>query len=556
MLRFGLTNLRYRRITFVIYTIVLTTPVPSRLLLSSSSAKSVLISLAIGFVVTLLVLPLLFVACKVISGKRLGEKSLAYPLLILAGIGAIRGAILQGVFVSLEIVDQLSTPAAILLSTVFTVITFVGFSSVMEILIQKKESFNKIFDQSSTLLAQSSSDLMGHSSQDTYDNAVAAVKTSVNQSSDGSAQTGIIDSKSAALEIQKQINEVLRPLSHRLWVNSLGEIKHINLLSIVKDSIVDLDFNARWLLYCQATVCGLGTLMIFGIQSSLYITILSVLTSSFLILIFFKLKPRVTKHPLAFGNTFLLLMGVCPVLVPVAIRNPLNDSANLLAGLILSSTLPWLIVLASTYILISKDRDFALSAAASVGWQIASNSDLIKRADNEEEELAEYFHNSLQSELFGIAKKLENLNMKTEQKQAQALLLSLNIALDRRYQETRPDESDGLVRISKLIESWKGISSISITGLETLTGNSDLAYKVSKLMEEMITNSIRYGKATHIDFSLTNQDTNFEISLSHNGAPQVNQVAGLGSLLISRHAREGVVAHVVGDKTFYKISLT
>ena len=556
MLRFGLIHLRYRRSTFLAYAIVSVFSLPSRLLDASSTMTFVLFTLGVGIVVTALVLPLLFVACNIMSRFRLGEKSIAYPILVIASVGAIRGLILQGVLVVLDLEDGLSTVSGLLSSSIFTLIYFVGISSFMEILILKKESFNQIFNQSAALLTQPSSDLIGHSSEQTYVNTVAAVKASVNEHLSSKMENGLINAKSASLEIQRQINEVLRPLSHRLWVNSLGQIKHTNLISILKDAISDIEFSPKVLLTYQVIVGGFGIALVLGVRTSIYRSIVAALTSFAVIFLFYKFKPSVTKHPFAFGATFLFSIGLFPVLVPIAIRTEIFESPYLFLGLTISPTLPGFIVLASTYKLISRDRDIAVSAAASVSWQLANNAYLSKSDTAKEEELAEYFHNSLQSELFGIAKKLEHLDVDEEQVETKSLLKSLDLALDRGYQDTVPKESDGVARITSLIDSWKGICNVTVTGIETLDPNSDLAFKVSKLMGEMITNSIRYGKATEIEFLLTSQADSFEISLTHDGEPQVNQKSGLGTLLISRHAREGVVTRVQGDKTFYKISLT
>jgi signal transduction histidine kinase len=555
MLRFGLIHLRYRRSTFLAYAIVSVFSLPSRLLDASSTMTFVLFTLGVGIVVTALVLPLLFVACNIMSRYRLGDKSIAYPILVIASVGAIRGLILQGVLVVLDLEDGLSTASGLLSSTIFTLIYFVGISSFMEILIQKKESFNQIFNQSAALLTHPSSDLIGHSSEQTYVNTVAAVKASVNEHLSSKMENGLIDAKSASLEIQRQINEVLRPLSHRLWVNSLGQIKHTNLISILKDAISDIEFSPTVLLAYQVIVGGFGIALVLGVRTSIYLSIVAALTSFAVIFLFYKFKPRVTEHPFAFGVTFLFSIGLFPVLVPIAIRTEIFESPYLFLGLIISPTLPGFIVLASTYKLISRDRDIAVSAAASVSWQLANSAYLSKSDTAKEEELAEYFHNSLQSELFGIAKKLEHLDVDEEQVETKSLLKSLDLALDRGYHDTVPRESDGVARITSLIDSWKGICNVTVTGIETLDPNSDLAFKVSKLIGEMITNSIRYGKATEIEFQLTSQADSFEISLTHDGEPQVNQKSGLGTLLITRHAREGVITQVDDGKTYYKISL-
>ena len=61
-----------------------------------------------------------------------------------------------------------------------------------------------------------------------------------------------------------------------------------------------------------------------------------------------------------------------------------------------------------------QDRDLAIGAATSVGFRVASLADKDNSTDGGIE-LAEYLHNSLQSELFGIAKHLEAASLESSE---------------------------------------------------------------------------------------------------------------------------------------------
>jgi hypothetical protein len=201
---------------------------------------------------------------------------------------------------------------------------------------------------------------------------------------------------SAAKIIQEQINDVLRPLSHRLWINGLGQLKHRNFLSILKTAIENLNFDVKFILAYQFFIGGYGISLVIGVQSSLFMTSVAVVTSILLITIFLRIQSENEKFRFQIGLTFLVLEGLLPVLIPLLIPTQLNDYASFYAGLIISPTIPGLILLISAYRLIIEDRELAIGAASSVGYRVAN---LVAESDSVQNqfELAEYFHNSLQS---------------------------------------------------------------------------------------------------------------------------------------------------------------
>jgi hypothetical protein len=254
------------------------------------------------------------------------------------------------------------------------------------------------------------------------------------------------------------------------------------------------------------------------------------------------------------GLYFLISVGLLPVFVPLVFRNPLNESASAIAGLMISPTLPGLILLISAYKLVIRDRDIAIGAASSVGWRIAKfqrNDDLVENGV----ELAEYFHNSLQSELFGIAKRLEIMSKTGISEAKKELAQSLESALSRNYQNISASEWDGVMRIANLVTSWQGIAAIDISGLDNLVEHSSLAYRASQVIEEMITNTIRYGEADQISVELKVEAMNLQILLTHNGRGKISKKSGLGSLILSQHSNSGLEIKSEEGKTYLHISI-
>lgn len=555
MLKFGLQNLKFRWLTFIFYSLVSTMSVPSRLLRDDSSLNFLLKTLMIGLVVTLFTLPMLWVVCYLNQRYQLGTRNYFYPLGLIVTVGAIRGEIVQLVIAGFGLKDNLTSIYAIFSSMIFTTIYFLVIASFMEKLFQRKEEFNRLFNEASLLLINPS--LPRAEKLDLkyiYDATLAGIKEHMSSLNLKEGTTNASSLRIVSREIQLQINEVLRPLSHRLWVNGLGQVKHRNLFGILRDSIQNLDFGVRNILAYQLFVGGYGISLVLGVKSSLYVTTIGVLTSLSLIYAFFFIRKKMSSFNFELGIVFLILMALLPVFMPIAIRNPLNESANALAGLLISPTLPSLILLISSYRLLARDRDFAIGAASTVRNKIAL---ITMKSSNSGEEihLAEYFHNSLQSELYGISKRLEMISNSPSEPDGAQVIQSLEDALNRNYEEISASKVDGIFRIKRLVDSWKGIAEITSSGLDLIEKNPALSNRASLFIEEMITNTIRYGDADEIHFELTSDTQLLRILLTHNGKKEFVKKSGLGTLLMKHYSEAGLEVEPEIDKNRLRISI-
>ena len=555
MFKFGLQNLKFRKITFFYYGIISVFSVPTRLIQDNSSVAFLFLCLSLGLLITAFVLPMLWLACFLNQKYALGKRSIYYPLALVALVGGLRGWILQQLIAGFGLEDNLRPFFAILTSIIFTLIYFIVISSFMEMALHKRDKFNQIFAEASLLLANPRSAMNDTMDPQTlYSETLDSIKTRLNSVGLGKekSEPGVL--LEASKVIQAQINEVLRPLSHRLWVNAMGQVRHQNLGAILKDAIANLDFSAKAILAYQFFVGGYGIALVVGFKSSLFISTISVTTSMVLIRLYFYLRSRVGNGLLPLGATFLVSIGLLPVFIPISFQSPLNETASVVAALLISPTLPGLILLISAYRMIIRDRDIAIGAASSVGFRVAALP-VKERTANGGIELAEYLHNSLQSELFGIAKRLEAASRGTSGADHSEVLQSLESALNRDYQDISINELGGVMRIQSLISSWQGIAEIEVAGLTNLQEGSILAQLTSQILEELITNTIRYGGADTIEIDLVKGSTHLKIELTHNGKGEISKKSGLGSLLLHQQSAGGVAIGSDSGKTYLRISL-
>lgn len=555
MFKFGLQNLKFRKITFFYYGLVSIFSVPSRLIQDDSSFAFLLLCLSVGALISVITLPMLWLVCFLTEKYGLGMRSILYPLGLIAVVGAVRGEILQQLIRAFGLKDNLSPLFAILSSVIFTTIYFLTISSFMEMVLFRRDKFNQIFSEASLLLANPSSVINDKMDpRRMYLETLDGIKNSMSAIGLGKDKVEPAALLEASKVIQSQINDVLRPLSHRLWVNALGQVKHRHMLGILRDAIENLDFSSKYILAYQFFVGGYGIALVIGFESSLYVTTIGVTTSLILIQIYQFLQSRVKANRFLLGTAFLALVGLLPVFIPITIRNPLNETASAVAGLLISPTIPGLILLVSAYRLVIRDRDFAIGAATSVGFRVASLSTK-DQSSKDGVELAEYLHNSLQSELFGISKRLEAASFSSSGAGTEKVLQSLESALNRDYQDISTNEMGGVMRIQKLIASWQGIADIEVMGLNYLESDPSLAQRTSQVVEEMITNTIRYGLADSIQVELVKGLTHLQIELTHNGKGEILKKSGLGSLLLAQQSADGIDINSESGKTYLRISL-
>ena len=555
MFKFGLQNLKFRKITFFCYGLVSIFSVPSRLIKDDSSFAFLLLCLSIGVLISVITFPMLWLVCFITEKYSLGMRSIFYPLGLIAVVGGVRGEILHQLLNSFELKDNLAPQLSIISSMIFTSIYFTIISSFMEVVLRRREKFNTLFAKASLLLANPISAIDNKiDPRRLYLEIIDGIKDNLNSARFGKGRPEPEVLLEASKVIQTQINQVLRPMSHRLWVNSLGQVRHRNMLGILKDAIEDLEFSVKYILAYQLFIGGYGIALVLGYKSSLYLTTIGAVTSMLLIQGYFYLRSRVGNRLFPLGITFLALVGILPVFIANAIRIPLNETASIVAGLLISPTIPGLILLNSAYRLVIRDREFAIGAASYVGFRVSSLA-VKEQSTKEGIELAEYLHNSLQSELFGISKRLEVASRERPGGDPEEALRSLESVLSRDYSEISTSKLGGVMRIQKLISSWQGIADIQVVGLNYLEEDSSLSQRTSQVLEEMITNTIRYGLADSIQVELVKGLTHLQIKLTHNGKGEILKKSGLGSLLLAQQSADGIDISSEFGETYLRISL-
>ena len=194
-------------------------------------------------------------------------------------VGGVRGAILYLEIEGFGYENRISLWASILSSTFYTAIYYSGASLFIELKNRRKNQFQAEF-QRATLLRlgseefSSSTDLQGE-----YQKSMEEIKTAIKLHLPVH-ESQLLDSAQAtkvAAEIREQVQMVIRPLSHRLWIGSMGEIKTSGGRRVLSDTLQELDFSTRFILLYQFSVGLFGIGISIGFVDGMLKTIPAIL---------------------------------------------------------------------------------------------------------------------------------------------------------------------------------------------------------------------------------------------------------------------------------------
>lgn len=489
-------------------------------------------SIGMGILITLVTALLLILGFWLIRTFRLRAPFSVIPMLMTAG--ALRGAILHLEISGFGYENKISFWASILSSTFYTAIYYSGASLFIELRSRRKNQFQAEFQRATLLRLGVEGYIPTTDAKYDYQSSMDAIKRAIRLRlpvrNDQLPDTEQV-SKVAA-EIRDQIQMVIRPLSHRLWIGAMGEIKATSGSRILMDTLQELAIPAMFIFLYQFSVGLFGIGISIGFTNGMVKTIPAMFGTSLCFLLLGLLRKFKSMAWQVRTAIFLAALTFAPIVFSEIFSSFIGVEVNWLAALIIAPTLPIVVVISALITLVARDRKFAIAAVQSVSLaQLNSGNDFSDEIS--ELELSGYLHNSLQSELLRIAHQLDNSINARPDIPTHDLLNDLNSALDRSISDVRNLQSSGFERIRALPEAWKGIAEIE---LEFSSGDSIQSEKervLSGFLEEMITNSIRYGGATKLLITLEVEEQ-LQVKISHNGAGSIHEGTGLGSIWLSQ----------------------
>ena len=463
-----------------------------------------LVGLAISAITTLFLCSLFYI-------KEVTDlKHFSVWIIVLGVVGSIRGFLIV-VFVDLF---GLEDPASFTMRIINSIVNTCFWVTVFSILIESSRKFRTNYQEQLKLLLKQienvedvhRKDVKYLEKQVDYLNSLA--KQTLQSKNIDETQTGNLRNT-----LLSQINEVLKPMSYKLWKGDPLLSPRVKFRHAVFLALKNLEFSFTKVFFVIAMLGFINGLSIFGASRSLFR--LFIFLSCWSIVHYIFQKKLKTSKSVSFNILYLIAAGVLPVFVTEIVNQFMGFDYNLRSSILFMPVLPILICIYAFQELISKERDKLIEKLQEL---TGGNLSDLHRLTTKRVELGGYLHNSLQSELLAMSMQLDRA------KDAQDLHLTkstierlhsyLTNVLNNEFSEREVQLNERLKRIQ---EGWEGIASIEFEfeNLSQLYPSDQI--KLIQICEEIITNSVRQGGASIVQIRGSIIDNKFEIKLKSNG---------------------------------------
>ena len=459
------------------------------------------------------------------NGKYLDNAVWFFSSVIFAG--SLRGIFF---FWSVEIFDlPQPTPLFIRISTsLLTTTLWLTFSCILiQATISYSRQFSNLFNQAAFRKALNSDDRAEKPSIDSLENLVALKKNLagiLNLAKESGVTADALISAGAA--VRNQIEILLKPLSHRLWFNSERNRTQIKLFGLIVDSFKQFSFSSFRLLALWGTLAFASIVNTYEIDRVIFGLFLSISLLSLVIYIFriFPI-PKSQIHKNIFTATSIIVISTVPVTLADSLMPFFNYEQMLFpisAATIVSPIAIAVFLIADSCVnLVSRDRAMIRELFA---------SELQADSISNQSAFASYLHNSLQSELTGIAYRLEASAANPKSSKSRETLERLGALINRSISEDFANfDETPMLRLDRTIEAWEGIAKVKVHIDEKSKNNQEKLNLVVQVIEEAITNSVRHGRAKNIEVLVEGDNEKVSITVNTDSSVVSENSSGLGA---------------------------
>jgi hypothetical protein len=331
----------------------------------------------------------------------------------------------------------------------------------------------------------------------------------------------------AASQVRDIVNESIRPLSHRLWLDQKMLVPKIKLKETIIESIRHLNVPAL------PTALFILLTSVFNLTSE-YGALRGIIGSTTVFVIpylFFHLYQRFARSKMD-GNFYanlvvLFLPGVLTGLV-LYVTNEFylkNDSG--LLGFVYIGIALVVALLASVRNLSRSDRQDLLEILSSA-FQRSSAATV---REDHGLEVASYLHNALQSELLALSYQLEQSALNPNVENSRAILEQMGSRINRSISNDFAEfHEEPLKRLERVQVAWKGIVSVDLKLDPLILNDSAQNLLLVQIIDESISNAVRYARAKSIWIEISKtEDGSKSIIIRNDGLELLNGSKGMGS---------------------------
>jgi hypothetical protein len=505
----------------------------------SSSNKGIVLMVGTAAFVTTVAVGIVLILRRFVSGTQ--DVGPVVFLMLAFGVGVFRGVAMIVISVPWGLIPEENATTQVVNSGVSATV----WLFLAAIVLASRERYRQKYR---ALLVQGAATVQSQALVDAdWDSNPAIVsmreKLAVHMAEAGSVPS--VESLTRTSEaIRSEIENNLRPLSHRLWFGSFDEYPHVRFTRLVRDSITFFRMPV-WVISLTWLFGGfIGGPMLFGFTRGILATVISTAVLAALLLFFRYTAQR--RASLFLGIAYLLIAGTVPLIVADLALVSLGFSSdfNVKNGLVifLPLALIAMMIMGLSISLANSDRGAVLKVAQRYAVVTATGF-------TNSLEASTYIHNTLQSELTGVALQLKQAADSGDVELSRVAMGRAHEILNRSLTEDYVNRRiDPITRAQKVAQAWRGICKVDIqlgAGVE-----QDMrATTATQAVEELITNAVRHSGATHIDVTIDLVDSGIRITCRVNRLWQESKRVGLGSRWFSTLSPGGLTSEQHGGWT-------
>lgn len=448
--------------------------------------------------------------------------------------GASRGWLLYSANDLLGIQDPVSLEMRITNSTISTAVWALAIMAIESRIIGYRTAFREKLTQRAnpgeipSAVQQTASHELPGSEE------LSRLQENLKQISEGLRSVGQTSEAlpNAAKEIQQQVAELLRPLSHRIWFNAEKNRPQFHLMGLLQQALKTLKINVLLTVSVGSAIFFLGSLALVSIEESLLRTAGYILYLTLALLVLSRVPAgRITRTSVGLLVLFLIaaitILG-SEILASMVLYGEPATSYPIVAIAGPVSTLALLIVAAS---LGQLDQDWKLIDS------MVESSDLGLKTAAKDIRFASFLHNSLQSELNSIAMNLSG-QLDRDSPQVWQLLERLeqiaSESIPDKYLASQLRDHEYLV---ELIEAWGPLIKVDLV-ISPQVRNSPRMPLLIELAEESISNAVRHASASELYFAADIVGEDIVVEISHPAPRLSTESKNLGAGWLTGYSKD------------------
>lgn len=367
------------------------------------------------------------------------------------------------------------------------------------------------------------------------------------------------DMASAARIIQSTVDEEIRPLSHRLWLETPPEPPTLGVRWILTESLRPWRPPITWILLVTLPLLLLGAIRAAGLSVALTVTALIGATIAVWLGASRALAVLLPRHQLAIGVLTSALMPVVLVVVSIGVGEgllglPADDSGAVVIAVI--STAIALSVIIVRRILL--ERQLMLDALAR---SIDADAVRVMAAWLHEQSArtrwGEHLHQSVQSELSAVATMLHVASSEPNARRRSAAIEDAAQRVTRiaRTEPSLPPGEHPVEAIRRTVQGWAGLVNVELH-LDDCSADRLAAWELAALaVPEALANSVRRGGAHWVSVSVRESPEGLEVEVTDDGHLEPAAAPGVGSAWLDRHVPGRWSRERDGDRTVLRMSI-